>query len=95
MSQSPIVLQRIEVRPARAGFLTRLAFGAALASLVVVAFAGITTNNSAERVQWIRMGFELIALIWAAGLIASGLSRAGAWRIPMRVHPGVDRSVEA
>ena len=95
MSQSPKVLQQIEALPARTDFLARLAVGATLAALAVVAFAGVITDESAVRVKLIIMGFELIMLAWVAGFIASSFYRTGIWRFRMRQEHLAQRSVNA
>jgi len=56
-----------------------LPLGAMLASLAVVAYACLVTDDSLIQARIIREGMSLIVLVWVAGLLAS-LVRLGAVR---------------
>jgi hypothetical protein len=58
-------------------FQALLAVGAMLATLAVVTYACLLSNDSATRVHVILQGGEVILLTWAAGMVASALHLIG------------------
>ena len=50
-----------------------LAIGAMLATLAVVAYACLQSDDSSLRVRLILQGADVVLLTWAAGLVASAL----------------------
>lgn len=58
-------------------FQSLLAIGAMLSTLAIVAYACLSTGDSAVRVHAILQGLQITLLIWAAGAVASILHLAG------------------
>jgi len=55
-------------------FLSMLAIGAMLATLAVVAYACLHSDDAAVRVALLLKGAEAILVTWAAGILASVLN---------------------